>query len=145
MSQHNHMYNNHFIFSFNPESGRLLIVEKRALYYLNPQKKSMLSGFYIYFQLINYPALSKAEDKARLHSLKLSPILFKSELVLSDFSPSLLLCFTLRVHYLSLTSPSFQNMLQIYCWFYFYCISDCLVCGVILLCEWPWLCLEQIS
>lgn len=94
MSQHNHMYNNHFIFSFNPESGRLLIVEKRALYYLNPQKKSMLSGFYIYFQLINYPALSKAEDKARLHSLKLSPILFKSELVLSDFSPSLLLCFT---------------------------------------------------
>ena len=54
----------------------------------------MLYGFYIYIQLINYPALSKAEDKAHLHSLKLSPILFNSELVLSDFSPPLLLCFT---------------------------------------------------
>lgn len=51
----------------------------------------MISGFYIYIKLINYPALSKAEDKARPHSLMLSPILFNSELVLSDFSP-LLLC-----------------------------------------------------
>lgn len=67
----------------------------------------MLSGFYIYIKLINYPALSKAEDKARPHSLMLSPILFNSELVLSDFSPPLLLCFTsfLFILFIALNVP----------------------------------------
>ena len=67
----------------------------------------MLYDFYIYIQIINYPALSKAEDKAHLHPLKLSPILFNSELVFSDFSPPLLLCFTsfLFILFIALNVP----------------------------------------
>ena len=70
----------------------------------------MLYGFYIYIQPINYPAFSKAEDKAHLHSLKLSPILFNSELVLSDFSPPLLLFYLIFIYFIHIPRCSYKRI-----------------------------------